>query len=68
VDYRTDVAVLAQFTETRASTAVPYSRHPIVLSVHRRTASPRGARSVSAELRGRGHDHARGGLDHTQGA
>lgn len=36
VDYRTDVAVLAQFTDDPRFHAVPYSRHPIVIFVHRR--------------------------------
>jgi|SRR5688572_1306265 len=34
VDYQTDVAVLAQFTEDRRFHWVPYSRHPIVVFVH----------------------------------
>ena len=36
VDYRTDVAVLAHFTDDPRFHAVPYSRHPIVVFVHRR--------------------------------
>lgn len=36
LDYRTDVAVLAQFTDDPRFHAVPYSRHPIVVFVHRR--------------------------------
>jgi aminoethylphosphonate catabolism LysR family transcriptional regulator len=36
VDYRTDVAVLAQFTDDPRFHAVPYSRHPIVVFVHRK--------------------------------
>ena len=36
VDYRTDVAVLAQFTEDPRFHAVPYSQHPIVIFVHRK--------------------------------
>jgi aminoethylphosphonate catabolism LysR family transcriptional regulator len=35
LDYRTDVAVLAQFTDDPRFHAVPYSRHPIVISVPR---------------------------------
>ena len=35
VDYQTDVAVLAQFTEDPRFHSVPYSRHPIVIFVHR---------------------------------
>ena len=36
LDYRTDVAVLAQFTDDPRFHAVPYSRHPIVVFVNRR--------------------------------
>ena len=36
VDYRTDVAVLAHFTDDPRFHAVPYSRHPIVVFVNRR--------------------------------
>src|SRR5688572_23976576 len=36
VDYRTDVAVLAHFTDDPRFHAVPYSSHPIVFFVHRR--------------------------------
>ena len=35
VDYQTDVAVLAQFAEDRRLHWVPYSRHPVVVFVHR---------------------------------
>ncbi|HUP97682.1 MAG TPA: LysR substrate-binding domain-containing protein [Usitatibacter sp.] len=35
VDYQTDVAVLAQFTEDRRFHSVPYSRHPVVVFVPR---------------------------------
>lgn len=34
VDYRTDVAVLAQLTEDPRFHSVPYSRHPIVIFAH----------------------------------
>lgn len=54
VDYRTDVAVLAQFTEDPRFHSVPYSRHPVVVFVHR---SHRFAGRVSirmAELEGEG--------------
>jgi LysR family transcriptional regulator, low CO2-responsive transcriptional regulator len=34
LDYRTDVAVLAQFTDDPRFHAVPYSRHPIVVFVN----------------------------------
>jgi aminoethylphosphonate catabolism LysR family transcriptional regulator len=36
VDYRTDVAVLAQFTDDPRFHSLPYSRHPIVVFVHRK--------------------------------
>ena len=52
VDYQTDVAVLAQFTDDPRFHSVPYSRHPIVVFVHR---SHRFARRRSigiAELQG----------------
>jgi aminoethylphosphonate catabolism LysR family transcriptional regulator len=54
VDYRTDVAVLAQFTDDPRFHSVPYSRHPIVVFMHR---SHRLARRKSiriAELQGEG--------------
>lgn len=35
VDYQTDVAVLAQFTDDARFHSVPYSRHPVVVFVHR---------------------------------
>jgi LysR family transcriptional regulator, low CO2-responsive transcriptional regulator len=35
-NYQTDVAVLAQFTDDARFHSVPYSRHPIVVFVHRR--------------------------------
>lgn len=35
LDYRTDVAVLAQFTDDPRFHSLPYSRHPVVLFVHR---------------------------------
>ena len=68
VDYQTDVAVLAQFTDDPRFHSVPYSRHPIVVFVHR---SHRFAERKSiriAELEGERHDPARGGIDHAQGA
>ena len=54
VDYRTDVAVLAQFTEDPRFHSVPYSRHPIVIFVNRahRFASRRSIRID--ELEGEG--------------
>jgi aminoethylphosphonate catabolism LysR family transcriptional regulator len=54
VDYRTDVAVLAQFTDDPRLHSVPYGRHPIVVFMHR---SHRLARRKSiriAELQGEG--------------
>ncbi|MEO5693804.1 MAG: LysR substrate-binding domain-containing protein [Usitatibacter sp.] len=35
VDYQTDVAVLAQFTDDPRFHSVPFSRHPVVIFVHR---------------------------------
>src|SRR6185503_1000098 len=35
VEYRTDVAVLAQFASDPRFHSVPYSRHPVVIFVHR---------------------------------
>ena len=54
VDYRTDVAVLAQFTDDPRFHSVPYSRHPIVIFVNRahRFATRRSIRI--AELEGEG--------------
>jgi DNA-binding transcriptional LysR family regulator len=52
VDYRTDVAVLAQFTDDPRFHAVPYSRHAIVVFVHRKHRFA-GRRSIRiAELEG----------------
>lgn len=54
VDYQTDVAVLAQFTDDPRFYSVPYSRHPVVVFVHRshRFARRRSIRIV--ELEGEG--------------
>ena len=54
VDYTTDVAVLAQFTEDRRFHSVPYSRHPVVIFVPRshRFAARKSIRI--AELAGEG--------------
>ena len=54
VDYQTDVAVLAQFTEDPRFHSLPYSRHPVVVFVHRshRFAGRRAIRA--AELAGEG--------------
>lgn len=52
VDYRTDVAVLAHFTDDPRFHAIPYSRHPIVVFVHRKHRFA-GRRSIRiAELEG----------------
>lgn len=54
LEYRTDVAVLAQFTEDPRFHSLPYSRHPVIVFVHR---SHRFARRRSiriAELQGEG--------------
>jgi aminoethylphosphonate catabolism LysR family transcriptional regulator len=52
LDYRTDVAVLAQFTSDPRFHAVPYSRHPIVVFVPRAHRFA-GRRSIRiAELEG----------------
>jgi aminoethylphosphonate catabolism LysR family transcriptional regulator len=52
LDYRTDVAVLAQFTDDPRFHAVPYSRHPIVVFVHRRHRFARRRSIRIAELEG----------------
>jgi aminoethylphosphonate catabolism LysR family transcriptional regulator len=54
MNYQADVAVLAQFTDDARFHSVPYSRHPVVIFVHR---SHRFARRKSiriAELAGEG--------------
>lgn len=54
VDYQTDVAVLAQFTDDPRFHSVPYSRHPIVIFMHRRHRFA-GRNSIRiAELEGEG--------------
>ena len=54
IDYQTDVAVLAQFTDDPRFHSVPYSRHPIVIFVHRsHRFAGRGAIGI-AELEGEG--------------
>jgi LysR family transcriptional regulator, low CO2-responsive transcriptional regulator len=54
LDYRTDVAVLAQFTDDPRFHTVPYSRHPIVIFVNRAHRFA-GRRSIRiAELEGEG--------------
>jgi aminoethylphosphonate catabolism LysR family transcriptional regulator len=54
VDYRTDVAVLAQFTEDPRFHSVPYSRHPVVVFVHRSHRFAGRAAIRIAELEGEG--------------
>ena len=54
LDYRTDVAVLAQVTDDPRFHSVPYSRHPIVLSVHRSHRFGKRASVRIAELQGEG--------------
>jgi LysR family transcriptional regulator, low CO2-responsive transcriptional regulator len=54
VDYQTDVAVLAQFTLDPRFHSVPYSRHPIMVFVHRKHRFA-GRKSIRiAELEGEG--------------
>lgn len=52
LDYQTDVAVLAQFNEDPRFHSLPYSRHPIVLFVHRRHRFARRGAIRIAELQG----------------
>ena len=52
VDYSTDVAVLAQFNEDRRFHWVPFSRHPVVVFVHRDHRFARRASIRIAELEG----------------
>jgi aminoethylphosphonate catabolism LysR family transcriptional regulator len=54
VDYQTDVAVLAQFTDDPRFHSVPYSRHPIVVFVHREHRFARRKSIRIAELEGEG--------------
>ena len=51
VDYRTDVAVLAQFTDDSRFRWLPYSRHPVVIFAHRshRFAARRSIRIAELE-------------------
>ncbi|HYC38612.1 MAG TPA: LysR substrate-binding domain-containing protein [Usitatibacter sp.] len=51
LDYRTDVAVLAQFTDDPQFHSTPYSRHPVVVFVNRshRLASRRSIRLAELE-------------------
>jgi aminoethylphosphonate catabolism LysR family transcriptional regulator len=52
LEYRTDVAVLAQYTEDPRFRSMPYSRHPIVVFVNRAHRFARRASVAIAELAG----------------
>ena len=52
VEYSTDVAVLAQFNDDRRFHWVPFSRHPVVVFVHRSHRFARRASIRIAELEG----------------
>jgi aminoethylphosphonate catabolism LysR family transcriptional regulator len=52
VDYQTDVAVLAQFTDDPRFHSVPYSRHPVVIFVNRAHRFARRRSIRIAELEG----------------
>ena len=54
VDYQTDVAVLAQFNDDPRFHFVPYSRHPIVIFVHRKHRFARRKSIRIRELEGEG--------------
>ena len=54
VDYQTDVAVLAQFNDEPRFHFVPYSRHPIVIFVHRKHRFARRKSIRIRELEGEG--------------
>jgi aminoethylphosphonate catabolism LysR family transcriptional regulator len=54
VDYQTDVAVLAQFTEDPRFHSIPYSRHPVVIFVHKSHRFARRSSIRIAELEGEG--------------
>jgi aminoethylphosphonate catabolism LysR family transcriptional regulator len=53
-DYRTDVAVLAQYTEDPHFHSLPYSRHPVIVFVHRAHRFARRRSIRLAELEGEG--------------
>jgi aminoethylphosphonate catabolism LysR family transcriptional regulator len=52
VEYQTDVAVLAQVADDARFHSVPYSRHPVVVFVHRDHPFARRERIAIAELAG----------------
>lgn len=54
VEYRADVAVLAQYTEDPRLHSMPYSRHPVVVFVHRGHRFGRRRSIRIAELQGEG--------------
>lgn len=54
VDYQTDVAVLAQFTDDPRFHSVPFSRHPVVVFVHRSHRFAQRASIRVKELEGEG--------------
>lgn len=54
LDYQTDVAVLAQFNQDPRFHSVPYSRHPVVIFVHRSHRFARRRNIRIAELAGEG--------------
>jgi LysR family transcriptional regulator, low CO2-responsive transcriptional regulator len=54
VEYRTDVAVLAKFTDDPRFHSVPYSRHPVVVFVHRSHRFAGRASIRIADLEGEG--------------
>src|SRR5688500_13120371 len=54
LDYQTDVAVLAQFNQDARFHSLPYSRHPVVIFVHRTHRFARRAAIRIAELEGEG--------------
>ncbi len=54
LDYRTDVAVLAQYTDDARFQSMPYSRHPVLVFVHREHRFGRRRSIRAAELQGEG--------------
>ncbi len=54
LDYRTDIGVLAQYADDPRFHSVPFSRHPIVIFVHRSHRFARRTSIRAAELEGEG--------------
>lgn len=54
LDYRTDVAVLAQYTDDARFHSLPYSRHPVLVFVHREHRLGKRRSIRAAELHGEG--------------